>query len=127
MKARYLVFTGIAFVVLPIPTLMLYNHVGTQSVIDSEMCWQNYAPSSEIELSELKKIAKKCGLNEREDGAREYPDGIRRTYFSRRFTDFQIVVGWDREYLLDVEFTGNTEKVKFKGMRNDGVAWLLIP
>ncbi|QYK53530.1 MAG: hypothetical protein KF824_01245 [Fimbriimonadaceae bacterium] len=104
-----------------------YNSAGKLSIEQAEECWYGQMPSSSVEFESINQIATQCGLTERKQGVTMYPDGVRRTTFTKRFTNIGLVSGWHDEVTLDVEFIGDSNLVEAHLDRWDGVAWMILP
>jgi hypothetical protein len=118
---------GILAVTLPVLGISAYNLLGAISIEKSEECWLQSMPSGSEQFETVQSIANGCGLTERKLGVLEYPDGVRRTSFTKRFTYIGLSSGWNEEIMLDVAFIGDTNLAEARLDRWDGQAWMMLP
>jgi len=118
---------GILAVMLPALGISAYNSFGAMSIEEAEECWYTNMPSGSEEFEQIQSIAVNCGLTERKLGVVQYPDGVRRTSFTKRFTYFGLSSGWNEEINLDVAFIGDSNLVETQFDRWDGQAWMVLP
>lgn len=126
MRAK-VIKIGILAVMLPALGISAYNSLGAMSIEEAEECWYTNMPSGSEDFEQIQSIAVTCGLTERKQGVTEYPDGVRRTSFTKRFTYLGLSSGWNEEITLDAWFIGDTNLVEARLDRWDGVAWMMVP